>query len=263
MVIRCDQKLHSRFKFRWAYQKVRYCLSRPNRKSILLFGLNKSGTTAALRLIAKSSASSYFDDFPYFLGGWEDVLAGKKSPDEYFFANKHAFSRDIIRFPIDQRSFELANDFFELSSFIVTVRNPIENIKSILSRLRIPGDRDSIEPEVIASFHPEWRAMFSRRSNYIDSLIDCWVDAYQTERWVSDPNAVLFRYEDFLADKNAYIKRKVEQLGLRAQNTISADVDRQFQPAGSKMPNDIFFGKNLDRIADRTRLVACKFGYAI
>lgn len=244
-----------------SYRKIKNVIYKPNPNAILLFGLNKSGTSATINLIAHSANISILDDFPYKLGDWDDVVYGKENFIKYLNKHGYAFSKDLIRFPMNQQAIDFASSYFLMNKYIVTIRNPIDNIKSILSRLKLPGDLESLDVSKL-NYHSNWIKMLNRKPHYIDSLIDCWNEAYSINEIINCPNAVIFKYEDFIDDKETYISQKVHELDLKPKNSIKEFVNVQYQPKGTGQNNLEFFGeRNLSKIVNQTKPIAKNFGY--
>lgn len=245
------------------YKILKSYIYKPNPNAILLFGLNKSGTSATINLLARRAGISCFHDFVYYLGGWEDVLEGNIELKSYINRYSYAFSKDLIRFPMSPKEIDLAATFFKLDKYVVTVRNPADNIKSILSRLKLPGDLEKLDLSTL-NLHLDWIKMLSKKPNYIDSLIQCWLESYNQLEFMNSNHCVLFKYEDFIKNKIGYITEKVEKLGLEAKYPIDHLVDVQYQPKGTEMSNLDFFGrKNLDKIISSTYILASKLGYVM
>lgn len=243
------------------YRILRNYLYRPNPNATLLFGLHKSGTSAAIKLIAFRAGISFFDDFPYRLGDWDDVMKGNLKLISYVNKHSYAFSRELIRYPIEPKAIDLATSFFKMNKYIVTVRNPIDNIKSILSRLKIRGDLNELNVSKL-DCHSNWLKMLSKRDNYIDSLIQCWLEAYDQLEWINSNHCVLFKYEDFVKDKKGYITDKVIELGYKPKKSIDHFVEIQYQPKGTNVSNREFFGrKNLEKIISAIHSLAFQYGY--
>ena len=68
---------------------------------------------------------------------------------------------------------------------------------------------------------------------------------------------LLVKYEDFLKNKELYIKNLAETLGIPSIISISAHIDVQFQPKGNQKVDWLeFFGEeNLAAIED----ICCKY----
>ena len=243
------------------YRYIRNYLYQPNRKAILLLGLNKSGTSVTINLISKKADISFFDDFPYRLGGFEKVLSGNTTLESYVKKHSYYFSKEIIRYPIQPEAIDLARKCFEMNKYLLTIRHPANNIKSILSRLNIRGDLKNLDTSKL-NIHSNWLRMLTKKENYIDSLIACWNEAYSQEELIRTQNCIIFKYEDFLKNKELYITNKVKELGLEPKFSIEEYLNTQYQPSGTNKSNLVFFGaNNYEKIKNNTNIIANKFGY--
>src|SRR5690606_13286481 len=172
----------------------------------------------------------------------------------------HAFSKDIIRFPTQQHVLIQAREYFNITKYILVVRNPLDNIKSILSRLKIPGNLKTLNKSKL-DIHPLWLRMLTQDENYLVSLANCWLQTY-SQFDISDEKCVLFRYENFMEDKIKYVTKIVEDLDLTPSYPIDQFINIQYQPKGSHSNNLEFFGKDNKRKLESILLpIACKYGY--
>lgn len=150
---------------------------------------------------------------------------------------------------------------------VFVVRDPRANIRSILSRLRLPGDVDDLSDEQRRAVPVGWRpvldpdALATSTGTCIETLARRWnaaVDVYLRHA----EEMTLLKYEDFVADKTGSIAAIARTLGLRSQQDIGGSVDRPFQPAGSRAPYERFFGeRNLARIVEMCGSDARRVGY--
>ena len=242
-------------------KKHRNLCFHPNPDAILLFGMDRSGLTVAFNLIASRAGLTFPDDFTSHLRGWENVLKGNYDFFDYLKKNSYAFSKAIIRFEMDSESVKFARSFFKMEKYIITIRNPIDNIKSILLRLKIPGNLESLDVNSL-NFHREWMNMFTKSENYIESLIVSWKELYDQPELINSHQSIIFKYEDFLKDRESYVTSKVIELGLKPVKSIDRLINIRYQPIGNQISNLEFFGnKNLERIYSATYDIAEKFGY--
>lgn len=135
------------------------------------------------------------------------------------------------------------------------MREPRDNIRSILNRLKLPGDLPALEKEQWDRMSPAWRMIVDCRwlgfeaGNYIEMLARRW--NYMADVYLENASGfVLCRYEDFINDKAGEIKRLANQFGLPPKNDISERVDVQYQLKGDRDVSWLrFFGeKNLAAI---------------
>ncbi|CAD5252961.1 Sulfotransferase family protein [Imperialibacter sp. EC-SDR9] len=238
-------------------------IKKPNKNATFVFGLQKSGTSAITGLLAAYTGKSATIDTKYLWEPYrtqllEDELTIKQLVNRF----SYPFSKEIIKEPSATFFIDKVSEFFSLEKFIFIVRNPFDNIRSILNRLNLPGDEDHIDPSRI---HPNWRYIFKSegQANYIDTLIANWLAANDQPGWTSHPGCLLIRYEDFNADKEGVIGHISNQLGFGRMNDISDIVDKQFQPKGSSPDSLVeFFGqKNFEKIASKCEKVGHELGY--
>lgn len=155
---------------------------------------------------------------------------------------------------------------FPKARFGIVIRNPRGNIRSIIDRINIPGDRNRIWINEYWERFNEYDGMYEAWATVIDSS---WmgIDADQyieilAARWKKAASIYLqnaesielIRYEDFCADKAKVIEGLSRRLDLPRKNGIENEVDTQFQPRGSNRGVDWeeFFGtENLTRIESR------------
>ena len=236
---------------------VREPFARINPRPVIVLGNQKSGTSAVAGLVASATRRSVALDLrneqtasPAFIA----CRLGRLPFSELVRRNRLDFSRDIVKEPNLSVLFEQVRSTFPDSPVILIVRDPYDNIRSLLNWMRIPGDRRDIPPgaaERLTSvqrsvLHAGWLGI--RANDYIESLAYRWnliADVH-----LDEPDRVgLVRYEDFCADKAGVIGRIAELLGLAVRHDISGEVDRQFQPRGDRsVRRESFFGVNLARI---------------
>ncbi len=250
----------------------RTLFARVNPCPIIVLGNQKSGTTAIAALLSEMTGLSVTLDLKREMKNpvIDRVKAGDLSMADLVRLNKLDFSRDIIKEPSLSPFFRELHECFPESTFVMVIRDPRDNIRSILNRLKVPGDLDDIGGAERSRMTRAWQLILDGRwlgldgANYIEMLAQRWnfiADVY-TE---NGGRMQLLKYEDFTRDKIGELERLARTLGLEKKNDVSHRVDVQFQPAGDRGVRwDRFFGtENLSRIericADRM----AKFGYAI
>jgi len=171
-------------------------------------------------------------------------------------AYKPLFAADIIKEPALTLYLPSLLEIWPRGQWVFLIRDPRDNIRSILNRLQLPGnltDLGSSQWDDLPT--DQWRLIFdgrllgTRGANYIETLANRWnltVKIYREHR----ERIHLLRYEDFLADKAGTIQRLAGQLGLAVRHDIRASVDIQFQPKGDRSVSwgDFFGADNLGRI---------------
>ena len=228
---------------------------------VLVFGNQKSGTTAIAGLLAGAAGKTFSYDVFNRLGAersLERLIAGQTRFRDFVAAHPHEFVTDVIKAPPLALFYEGLRETFPGAHFVFIVRDPRENIRSMLDRLGLPGNLDALGPAETAVWAdlPGWRLIMEGRTpptageNYIETLANRWnrfADAY-----LGDADRITcVRYEDFCADKTGATADLARRVGWEIVRDISDDIDRQYQRAGKNrgMPWRDFFGQaNLDRI---------------
>lgn len=228
---------------------------------VLILGNQKSGTTAIAKLLAMAGREKLTQDIRPM---WEPTLSRLKKGDlrlqDLAQAYPLDFSRKIIKEPNLTFFYPQLTRLFPNGRFVFIVRDPRDNIRSILNRLQLPGSLPDLRPERLADMDFHWRHLFrdvyevDRQASYIVHLAKRWqfcTDVYLNHR----PQMILVRYEDFLQDKKAYIDQLTVQCGLKVKRNIAPYVDIPFQPKGnhSVAIEDFFGEENLKKI-----LAICK-----
>jgi len=238
---------------------------------IILLGNQKSGTTAIAALLAEMTGLSATLDLKKEMKDpvIDRVKTGGLSMGEFVRRNKLDFSREIIKEPSLSPYYpELAAEF-PRARFVMVIRDPRDNLRSILNRLKISGSLDDIPEGERARISRAWELILDGRwlgldgANYIDMLAQRWnaiADVYLDNA----DRMILLKYEDFSKDKVGELGRLARALGLEKKHDVSHRVDVQFQPAGDRGVRwDEFFGaENLSRIETICADRMARFGYA-
>lgn len=243
---------------------------RVNERPVLVLGNQKSGTTAVAALLASMTGSSVTLDLTLEVlrPSWEKLRNGSMRFVQFIERNKPSFSRQIIKEPGLTLFFDELVARFPDARFVFIVRDPRDNIRSILDRLKVPGSVRRLEPVCWAGIPHVWQLVLDGRwlglngEDCIGMLALRWnalADIY-----LKNPNKLhLVRYEDFRKSKVPVIAGLADALGLDRRYDIARLVDRPFQPPGNAdVAWETFFGRpNLEQInrACRTRME--HFGY--
>jgi hypothetical protein len=240
----------------------------PNPRPLLVFGNQKSGTTAIASLLGSATGKRTTVGFA---GAWEPhigrLVRGETSMADFVRRNAWSFSFDIVKEPGLTFVAPELMDHFGVDRAVFILRHPYENIRSILDRMNLPGDLAAVDPETI-KVNRTWRNVLNGRDlgladdHYVATLARRWLRAAEIFHSERD-RFVLIRYEDFVADKAGTIARLAESLGLAATHDISALIDIPFQRPGRPRDPALFFGrKNLARIDAICGPAAGALGYA-
>ena len=179
----------------------------------------------------------------------------------HFNKFSHDFSKDIIKEPQATFMIPLIDSYFDMEKYVFIIRNPFDNIRSILNRLQIPGDLDEINLEDV---NHRWRGKFKRGGpNYIKDLAELWLEANSQDKYMYNSRCHLVKYEDFMKNKIIFIEKLVNNLNLHKINDIKQFADIQFQPKGNSNTDLLmFFGmKNIKLIHDICGEKMMTFGY--
>jgi hypothetical protein len=229
--------------------------ARINHRPVIMMGNQKTGSTAIACLLGKATDSSVSQDFLYALrpSGQHLLFESGVPLKKLVQQNRVSFSKQIIKeldliFCMDQ-----VISCFPKGKFVFLVRDPRDNIGSILNRLKLPGNLDALSEKQLETLpHPAWRYIMEgtiygiEGDDYIETLAKRWcciIEQYE----IYQSQMHLVRYEDFVADKVSCINQLAEQLGFSVIKDISGLVDIQFQPRGNRdISWEVFFGtKNL------------------
>lgn len=244
--------------------------SRPNERAIMVLGNSKSGTTVIAALLAEYGALSVTLDFwprlrrPSTLAAVHD---GRLSFDRFVHRFRADFSRDVIKDPHLTFLYPQLAERFPEARYVMVVRDPRENIRSILNRLGLPGDRDDLGPGDYRRMRPLWEAILKAPwldvdGNYIQRLAGRWSLGAGVYRRHVD-RMQLIRYEDFLTDKEAAIEELADRLGVPRAGSIADRLDTRYQPQGDRDVDwlDFFGRKNLGIIESVCEREARALGY--
>lgn len=239
-------------KFR-LFNRIKNAFSEPNQQAIFIFGFQKSGTSAIAGLLALYSGKSVTIDTRYFWEPYLNRLIHNEITVSAQISNfSYDFSKEIIKEPNLIYFFDDLKDIFELKQSIFIVRNPFDNIRSILNRLQLPGDCKNID---IADIPMPWRFLFgaTKGQDYIRSLAKKWVWVNSRMDVINHPGCHLIKYEDFNSDKENTIATLARDLGLEKKHAITKELNKPFQPVGNSN-TDIyaFFGPDNIRIIKET-----------
>jgi hypothetical protein len=235
-----------------------------------VLGNQKSGTTAIAVLLAERTAESVTWDLTIGHDALlTDIHNGAASIDDLIDEEVLAFSHDVIKDPNLTLLFEPLKERFPQARFVMIVRDPRDNIRSILDRLDFPGDQTQLTGDDRVSLPEGWRRVLHGDDFGIDG--DTYIDRL-AERWrrmaciylKNEDDLEIIRYEDFLSDKVAAIDDLAHRLGLPKKASIEDQVEQQFQPRGHRRDVDwlTFFGKhNLARIENRCAKAMGALGY--
>lgn len=228
-----------------------------NETPVIVLGNQKSGTSAIAHLLADFGRLTKTIDIPPL---WSPVAIKIMSGEINFVTivkrYKSYFSTNLIKEP--EMTF-FADEVFKTFShakYVFVVRDPRDNIRSILNRMKIPGHLEEIDELSFFALKITYQPMLdakiwggNKSENYVCALAHKWnraVDNYLQHK----DRMILAKYEDFLADKYGFIAKIAQQLHIPEKANISDKLDVQYQPAGDRNISwEAFFGvENLKHI---------------
>ena len=242
--------------------------ARPHPCPIFPFGNQKAGGTAIAGLLSAATGLRATLDLagttaPHF----GRLIRNPESLDRFVLANAWAFSAPIVKDGNLTFVAEPLMDHFGVERAIFILRNPFDNIRSILNRLKIPGNLNALDPKTIRA-NATWRAILSGEDlglppdQYIATLARRWLRAIQVyER--SETRFVRIRYEDFRNNKTVEIRKLAHAFNLQTPNDISHLLDHEFQRHGHPDIDlrDFFGAENMARIEEICGDAAARQGY--
>jgi len=245
---------------------------------LIVLGNQKSGTTAIAALIGKASRRSVVLDFFFRVPrSGRKIIDGTSTLDEFISHNKSFFSKKIIKDP--DLTFLLPDvlKVYPQSKIVFILRDPIANVRSILSRLGLPGTIVTLSEEERLQMEqalPEWYDVVDGKRfghedpNPVLSLLKRAIKSHEVCA-ANQGRFSVVRYEDFLSDKKCYIEGLCHNLNIKVQQDVSKHVDVQYQPKGKRSGTLAgFFGdenwKKMQQLLSQPKVQQClkKNGYA-
>lgn len=239
---------------------------------IFVLGHQKSGTTVIANLLALALGERYSHDMFYHrqYSNMSNVYNGSISIREIVRDIPSAFAAGVIKDPDLTLLLPSILTHFPKSKIIFVVRDPKDNIGSILERLGIPGDLQGRPAEqAFASINKSlWKEALchsfaqNKSNHYIDILSNRW-NYYNAFGLTDNTRLHIIKYEDFLTDKAKNIEHICSIIGRVVKNDISNKINKPFQPKGKRSTNHLtFYGRdNLSRINTICQPLMLKFGY--
>ena len=234
---------------------------------IIVLGNQKSGTTVIAALLSKATKTTVAIDPWYQIQNKLDIgsqinlqqqLYENSSKFKSFIEqNNQYFYFKVIKEPNFTFLYQDVKKCFPEAKFIFINRDPRDNIRSILNRLKIPGNLRQLSDRQLDSMTLGWKLVMEGKypsvpgDNYIERLAYRWNVA--ADNYLKNSDSMIYvAYEDFIQHKKATINSLAEQTGLKIKRDISQELDIQYQPKGNNnMSWSEFFGKeNLARIND-------------
>lgn len=235
-------------------RKKKFLADRKCESPVIVLGNQKTGSTAIAALLSQASGKSVtldvvrsIPDVTWQLGIKYDVQYFR----DYAWKYRQDFYSEIIKEPSFTFFYAELSEIFPNAKFVFIQRNPFQNIRSILDRLKIPGNLDSINFDEHEELNkgPIWRLVLDSHwlgfecNNYIEGLAYRWNLAAQIYLDNAD-KFNLVRYEDFLVDKKGTVDELCKSFGLPVVENVGNSVDKQHQSKGqSNVDLKAFFGE--------------------
>ena len=251
-------------------ERARATLTRPHPAPLFLFGNQKSGGTAIAGLLsAATGLRAALDLEGTTAPRFARLVRGKTTLEDFVTKNAWSFSAPIVKDGNLTFVAEPLMAHFGVARAIFILRNPCDNIRSILDRLKLPGDLAHLDVATIRA-NATWRGILSggdldfSPDHYVSILARRWRQAAEICEAGGDA-FVRVRYEDFLADKRGEIERLGRAFDLETPNDIGALLERDYQRRGNPaVALRKFFGEeNSRRIADICGEAAGRLGYVL
>lgn len=224
---------------------------------VFVLGNQKAGTSAIAALLAELTGFSVSIDLRQerYRPNYHNVKKGELSFSDLIKINKLDFSREIIKEPNLTLFYKDLKTYFPNSQFIFVCRDPRDNIRSLLNRLKIPGHLSVLEYESQQKITPAWKLIMDipwieyQGKSYIERLAERWnfiIDVFLNNQ----EQFTLIRYEDFIKNKEESIVHIAREIDLNPVNDISRKINIQFQPSGNRNIKwkDFFGDENLSKI---------------
>lgn len=239
---------------------------------VIVAGMPKSGTTVIAKLLGEAIGKSVCSDPFYQLDTMKvnfrnDLYDGKLALRALWSRYKKVFSGIVIKDPNFAFLIQEIKTTFPEAKLVFIVRDPRDNIRSILNRLKLPGDPNNANLEVIRKYTAWFNLLagkvpYIQGENYIEVLSWRWKKVAETFLEFQR-EGIEIRYEDFCKNKNNAILDLGRKLGFTELSDVSHLVNIQYQPKGDTSVNlEEFFGKKqLDVIERITGSVLREFGY--
>lgn len=250
-------------------ERLRALTAEPHPSPLFVFGNQKAGGTAIAGLLAAATGlRATLDLAGTTAPRFGRLMRGETPLEEFIHRNAWAFSAPIIKDGNLTFAAEPLMEHFGVERAIFILRNPHDNIRSIVDRLKLPGDLSVLDVKTVRA-NATWRAILAGEDlgfppdHYVGILARRWlmaVEIYEHAR----PRFVRVRYEDFRNDKIAAIHGLARTFDLKTPYDITPLLDRDFQRRGNPAtdPRKFFGVENLARIEEICGEAAARLGYS-
>lgn len=241
------------------------------RDPIIVLGNQKSGTSAIASLLADFGGLSKTIDIPPLWGRkGARIMRGEQRFADTVLRNKRYFASELIKEPFMTFFSDQVIEVFPDARFVMIIRDPRENIRSLLNSRGLPTNTMEVDKSLFAEVKSRYPAILDPDiwggdgEDYISILASRWNKAADT--YLARPDSmILVRYEDFILDKYALIRSVAQNLGVDEKDDISAKLDIQYQPRGlsNRRWLEVFGEQNLATIDQICGDRLLEFGYTL
>jgi len=254
-------------------QRLLALIGRSPHPRIVVTGMPKSGTTAIAMLAGAAAGlkvnSDPFNRLDQAGVDFRDALyGGQLTLRELVRRHSRCFAGGLLKDP----NFIYLPEVFEVfagAGLVFTVRDPRDNIRSLLNRLRLPGRLDATTATG-AGISATWRRVLEGRTpdvpgtNYIERLAHRW--ALAVRNYLDGQQRLqLIRYEEFMQGKVAAVEATLAAIGIPGGQPIEHLLERDFQPRGQRGvdPREFFGAVELESIERICGPEMARLGYRI
>ncbi|MCS3658419.1 sulfotransferase family protein [Salinibacter ruber] len=218
---------------------------------ILILGNQKTGSTAIAQLLAALGNLHIHPNIHALQAADTHLPNAPEAVASFIQRSRYYFRADVVK----------ENELTPATGALLTVlpnarpvyvvRHPVQNIRSILDRVQLPGDPQRFD--ALSLPDSGWSPILTSRplgieaGDHITALARRW--SHMTALYLRHRTQLhLVRYEDFVADKLETIQRLASRLGIETRKDIRPLLDVSFQPSGahrSTPPEDFFSSEAL------------------
>jgi len=175
------------------YYDVRDAMARPAGDPVFVLGNQKSGTTAIAALLGLATGEPATLDLRRETRHdfYRRITSGEVHFDRLVRRNALDFSRRIVKEPNLTLFYPQLRRRFPAARFAFVLRDPRDNIRSILDRVELPGDLQRLEPGRLAHVDPGFALVMdgtwcgiTSGGHYVDKLAARWnacLDVYESD----------------------------------------------------------------------------------
>ncbi|MEJ2546159.1 MAG: hypothetical protein P8Y99_19010, partial [Calditrichaceae bacterium] len=148
---------------------------------VIVLGNQKSGTSAIAHLLAYYGGMTKTIDTPVL---WRknarDIYTGKITLKKIVYKYPRPFKVQLLKEPNLTFMFYQLYDLFPYAKYVFIIRNPYDNIRSILNRLNLKGNLEELSEKHLNTVPESWRNALTglnfgkSKMNYIESLAYRW-----------------------------------------------------------------------------------------